>query len=142
MKKKKKQEILELKNAAETEKIIKRLIFEAEEERENIRKSFEIERNRVQDDAYQATDILLISGNRLVIETLILLLLLFNKYILSHIQFILFSFNLFLFYFVFIYFMFYHILNHVYFCYETHPLQKLFHYVVLTVFHKTVIFIL
>ena len=64
MKKKKNQEILELKNAEETAKIIKRLKFEVEEERENIRKSFEIERNRVQDEAYQATDTLLISGNR------------------------------------------------------------------------------
>ena len=93
MKKKKKQEILELKNAAETEKIIKRLRFEAEEERENIRKSFEIERNRVQDDAYQATDILLISGNRLVIETLILVL--FSKYFFSYTH--LFYFNFFIF---------------------------------------------
>lgn len=74
IKKKKKQEILELKNAAETEKIIKRLKFEAEEERENIKKSFEMERNRVQDDAYRATDILLVSGNRLVIKSSILLL--------------------------------------------------------------------
>lgn len=90
MKKKKKQEILELKNAAETEKIIKRLRFEAEEERENIRKSFEIERNRVQDDAYQATDILLISGNRLVIETLILVL--FFKYFFLLYTLILFQF--------------------------------------------------
>ena len=64
MKKKKNQEILELKNAEETAKIIKRLKSEVEEERENIRKSFEIERNRVQDEAYQATDTLLISGNR------------------------------------------------------------------------------
>ena len=71
IKKKKKQEIFELKNAMETEKIIKRLKFEAEEERENIRKSFEIERNRVQDDAYKATDILLISGNRSVIKSLL-----------------------------------------------------------------------